>query len=107
LSEYTAYNKIEELKEALKNKTLPPYQTHYMSAWCHGAPGIGLARLRAYQLTGNEIYASESRNIVSATIKSLNIPHGNYSSCHGLFGNAETLLNVSRIFNDPELSLIV
>ncbi|WP_442168444.1 lanthionine synthetase LanC family protein, partial [Rhizobium leguminosarum] len=24
----------------------------YSTAWCHGAPGIGLSRLRAYEISG-------------------------------------------------------
>lgn len=100
LSEYIHYNRIEELKETLRKNELPPYQTRYMSAWCHGAPGIGLARLRAYELTGNETYLKESLNACEGTIRSLKTTEGNYSLCHGFLGNAETLLIGSKILSD-------
>lgn len=103
LSEYVHYDRLDELKEALKKKELPPYQKVYMSAWCHGAPGIGLSRLRAYELTGNETYLKESLNACDGTVQSLKPSLGNYSLCHGFLGNAETLLTASKILNDKDL----
>ena len=70
-----------------------------MSAWCHGAPGIGLSRLRAFELTHNEVYKNESIKSCENTVTSLE-QLGNYSLCHGLFGNAETLLFGSSILKD-------
>ncbi len=67
-------------------------------AWCHGAPGITLSRLKARELqpglavedevnialktTANSIYESLTNNIES-----------NYSLCHGIAGNADILLD--------------
>lgn len=103
LSEYIHCDRLDELKETLRKNELPPYQKRYMSAWCHGSPGIGLARLRAYELTGNEIYLKESNDACEGTIQSLKPSIGNYSLCHGFLGNAETLLTASKILNDKEL----
>ncbi|MEW6193816.1 MAG: lanthionine synthetase LanC family protein [Bacteroidota bacterium] len=100
LSEYVHYNRLEELKEAIQKNELLPYQIRYMSAWCHGSPGIGLSRLRAYELTGNETYLKESLNACEGTIQSLKTTEGNYSLCHGFLGNAETLLTGSKILGD-------
>lgn len=100
LSEYVHYNRLEELKEAIQKNELLPYQIRYMSAWCHGTPGIGLARLRAYELTRNETYLKESLNACEDTIRSLKTAEGNYSLCHGFLGNAETLLTGSKILGD-------
>jgi lantibiotic modifying enzyme len=64
-------------------------------AWCHGAPGIGLARLRAWQLTGDPRYREELTVCVTTTSRwigaSLRSGVGNFSLCHGLGGNAEML----------------
>lgn len=100
LSDFTSYQRFEELKTTLRNKRFPSYTVHYMSAWCHGAPGIGLSRLRAYELTSNETYWNESKNACEATINSLKPHSGNYSLCHGFLGNAETLLEASYVLKE-------
>ena len=73
----------------------------YATFWCHGAPGIGLSRLRAYELLSDTTCEAEaiaavmttSRGITSAQASGL----GNYSLCHGLAGNAEVLMHADRI----------
>jgi lantibiotic biosynthesis protein len=68
----------------------------FATYWCHGAPGIALARLRAYELTGQDTHHKEAivgvettRRFVEAVVMG---GVGNYSLCHGLAGNAEVLL---------------
>lgn len=74
-------------------------------AWCHGAPGIGLSRLRAYQLTGNEGFRQGSKVAVDTTLQHFGRKKlGNYSLCHGVFGNADLLLNAAEIFQDQSLA---
>ena len=70
-------------------------EASFQTYWCHGAPGIALARLRAYQLTGEdqwkrsaEIGLRTTEWIVRAC---LDTGTGNYSLCHGLLGNCEVL----------------
>lgn len=80
-------------------------------AWCHGAPGIGLSRLRAYELTGDEDYREEAEAAVRTTAKMLSTAlHGkqdNFSLCHGLTGNAELLIYASQVLGDKSyLSLV-
>jgi lantibiotic biosynthesis protein len=75
----------------------------YKRFWCHGAPGIGLARLRAYQRLGAPVYLDEARIAINTTIESLSDPLPNYSLCHGLFGNCETLLLGAEVLGDPAL----
>lgn len=71
-------------------------------AWCHGAPGIGLSRLRAYEMTGSEPYRTDALAAIETTLKNNVItPHTNFSLCHGLFGNAELLIDGSRILEVP------
>lgn len=73
-------------------------------AWCHGAPGIGLSRLRAFQLTGNEDFKKSAQIAVSTTLRFLGRQQlGNYSLCHGVFGNADLLLCASDIVGDEAL----
>lgn len=68
----------------------------YPSYWCHGAPGIALSRLRAWQLTGDPVYRDEAIVALNTTAKAvraaLHDGTANYSLCHGLAGNAEILM---------------
>jgi len=64
----------------------------FAAYWCHGAPGIALSRLRAYQLLGDETYRAEAMTALRTTAKSieaeLHLGRENFSLCHGLAGNA-------------------
>jgi hypothetical protein len=59
--------------------------------WCHGAAGIALSRIRAYELLGTESIAAEARIALHTTRRVLdnNASLSNFSLCHGLAGNAE------------------
>ncbi|HEX4963158.1 MAG TPA: lanthionine synthetase LanC family protein [Thermoanaerobaculia bacterium] len=71
-----------------------PQQPGYSLAWCHGAPGIGLSRLRAFALTRDETYRREAESALAGTYRPLAIPSAadGYSLCHGLGGNAELFI---------------
>jgi type 2 lantibiotic biosynthesis protein LanM len=74
----------------------------FMTAWCHGAPGIGLSRLAALGHGDDRTVRKEIAAAVSATLR-----HGfgrNHSLCHGDLGNLELLLEASRRLNDAPLS---
>jgi type 2 lantibiotic biosynthesis protein LanM len=77
---------------------------NYGIAWCHGAPGICLSRLRAYQLLGDETCRTEAETALRTTICSLTQSSysgwDNYSLCHGLSGNADVLVYADRILHD-------
>lgn len=105
LGEYQFEGRIEELRDRLRGGDwLQTPATHYMSAWCHGAPGIGLSRLRAYQVLGDQAYLEQARNSFASVIRSIDDEVGmNFSLCHGRGGNAETLLEGARILGEPEL----
>jgi lantibiotic modifying enzyme len=74
--------------------------TAFSTYWCHGAPGIALARLRAYELTANDLYREEAEIALGTTAawvqNALNSPGENFSLCHGIAGNAEILLSGVR-----------
>jgi type 2 lantibiotic biosynthesis protein LanM len=70
-----------------------------MNAWCHGAPGIGLARLQSLPYLDNAEIRSEINTALKTTLAG---GFGkNHSLCHGDLGNLELLLQASLILNDP------
>jgi len=71
-----------------------------MIAWCHGAPGIGLTRLRAYQLLGFARYREEALHALATTAAPETVGEANFSLCHGVSGNAELLLLASEVLGD-------
>ncbi len=74
------------------------------NAWCHGAAGIGLSRLRAYQLTGNKVFREEAEIAASTMLKDICESKDrpvSFSLCHGQGGNADILLSLSQTFNNP------
>ena len=86
----------------------PPPEYACNMAWCHGAPGIGIARLRSEQLLeGDDRIRGEIEVAVNTTAHSLSYPptpgQGNYSLCHGAAGNAELLLLAADPLQRPEL----
>jgi hypothetical protein len=67
-------------------------------AWCHGAPGIGLTRLRAWQLLGDEEYFRDFERAVQK-VREIDLtynPNRTFTLCHGSCGNAELLLEGYR-----------
>jgi hypothetical protein len=104
LSEYVQSGRVDALRALLLSEEGFPGQTpNFMSAWCHGAPGIGLTRLRAWQLLAEEVFREEAEAAVRATLRSLDEPRMNYSLCHGRAGNCETLLMAADVFSDASI----
>jgi len=72
-----------------------------MNAWCHGAPGIGLSRLRAFELKNETHFKREA---LTALEKTLQVELGiasdavSFTLCHGRGGNAEIFLEAFRRF---------
>lgn len=92
----------DKLKEVIHNNELPAAEKTYMSFWCHGAPGIGLVRLRAYEISGNDTHLGEAQAALDHTKRTLNSIL-NYSLCHGRAGNCEALLHGASVLNEPSL----
>jgi lantibiotic modifying enzyme len=67
----------------------------FSTAWCHGAPGIALSRLRAMQLAPTPEILSELHAALAttsqATAAMFDAPGTSFCLCHGLAGNAEVL----------------
>ena len=75
-------------------------QAEFMSAWCHGAPGIGLARLGSLSYLDNpEIRAEIDVALRTTLAQGFG---GNHSLCHGDLGNLELLLQASQVLPDPQ-----
>lgn len=77
-----------------------------MNAWCHGAPGIGLARLRLLELLGPVPGLAEDLGIaLRATAASLASEPGlaSFCLCHGAGGNAELPLLAADALGQPWL----
>ena len=78
----------------------------YALAWCHGAPGIGLSRLRAFQLTGDAARRAEAEAALATTARTLDAAAATgagsgFSLCHGDAGNAELPLLAAQVLGDP------
>ncbi len=69
-------------------------------AWCHGAGGIALSRLRAYEVTGDPEYLADLR--IAARTLYQNVAETEFEGawpsclCHGLIGNLEILLTLRQ-----------
>ena len=95
----------------IMNPNTPQTDTAYNMAWCHGAPGVGLSRLRCYDLlNGDSIILGEIEAALKTTAGVLSTPWqpgwGNYSLCHGASGNAELLLLAGRQLGRADLTQI-
>jgi hypothetical protein len=89
--------------ERIRTGTLPSYQPRHTWAWCYGAPGIGLVRLRACEIYPHAVYEQEARLAVASIRDSLQTPGQNFSLCHGLAGNAEALHEGAVVLGDAAL----
>jgi len=67
----------------------------FMVAWCHGAPGIGLARLRSLQQLDDAVTRSEIEIALRTTLAQ-GFGH-NHCLCHGDLGNLELLLQARQL----------
>lgn len=71
-----------------------------MTAWCNGAPGIGLARLRSLpHLDDSEIRAEIDTALKTTLAQGFGL---NHSLCHGDLGNLELLLQASLTLDNPQ-----
>lgn len=68
--------------------------------WCHGATGVALARLRCAELLNDPRLMEEAAVALSTTKRVtedwLRGTRGDFSLCHGLAGNADSLLQAAR-----------
>lgn len=110
-TELTRYHfgRMDELRALLAaGGMLAPQRPGRMVAWCYGAPGIGLARLRAYATLRRDVYRAEAETAVRTTLDRLqarDVPQAaaHVSLCHGVTGNGETLTFAAKVLGRPGL----
>lgn len=83
-----------------------PRRAPSMVAWCHGAAGIGLARLRAYRLladrqAGLRLGVERAIRATTARLQAAP-PDSDASPCHGRAGLADTLLYATAVLQDQQ-----
>ncbi|MGH2898548.1 MAG: lanthionine synthetase LanC family protein, partial [Solirubrobacteraceae bacterium] len=96
-----------DFREALESGEVPPCG----AAWCHGAPGIGLSRLRALELTADDRHRDDARAAMRTAMRTLaaqrDAADPDWSLCHGLAGICDLLLYGSRVLADESLRAAV
>lgn len=84
---------LERGRKAERDEPAP-----FQVAWCHGAPGIGLARLLCRPHVAEPFLDEEIKAAVRTTlVAGFGI---NHSLCHGELGNLELVFEAARIFPD-------
>ena len=66
-----------------------------MVAWCHGAPGIGIGRLRCRSLNDPVIDEEIEAALRTTLAKGFG---ANHSLCHGDLGNLDLMLEAARVW---------
>jgi type 2 lantibiotic biosynthesis protein LanM len=70
----------------------------FLKAWCHGAPGIGMARLDMLNYLDDDEFRDEVEIALRTTLE---YGHSsNHTLCHGDLGNLELGLGYSKFFCD-------
>ena len=75
---------------------------HFLNAWCHGAPGILLARLLALPHLDEPAVRREIEVALNTTLE-----HGfdaGHCPCHGALGNLDILLVAGEVLARPDLA---
>ncbi|VAW43187.1 Lanthionine biosynthesis protein LanM [hydrothermal vent metagenome] len=72
----------------------------YATVWCHGAPGIGLARLLSLDYLDDVKIRTEIYDALETTLENgFNLSH---CLCHGDLGNLELLLQARQKLGEPK-----
>lgn len=75
-------------------------EPHFMWAWCHGAPGVGLGRLAGLPYLDDSTVRTEIEIAVETTIE--NGFGRNHCLCHGDFGNLEVVTLAAERVGRPD-----
>lgn len=73
-----------------------------MFAWCHGAPGVGLARLGLLDAGMSQPQLRDEAEIALAATLDHGFGHG-HSLCHGDMGNLDLWVKGAKTLRDPAL----
>ncbi|RQO73947.1 hypothetical protein DBR43_00630 [Pedobacter sp. KBW06] len=89
----------DQLQHAFKSGDFDPFfRPRFMSAWCHGAPGIGLSRIRMAELIPDDFLQRDIKRALKATTGTLSgfDQFKTFTLCHGLGGNAMLYLEAFK-----------
>jgi len=82
----------------------PPPEPDFSVTWCHGATGVGHARLGMRQVLGDASLESDLRIAIATTLRE---GFGrSHCICHGDFGSIDLLAETGRILGDPALTAL-
>ncbi|MEM9454153.1 MAG: lanthionine synthetase LanC family protein [Myxococcota bacterium] len=73
----------------------------YMNAWCHGAAGGALARLRAMRLLDDPTLMAEARSAANTAASGLVRGDPDMTYCHGKTGLCEVLVAAAEALFEP------
>lgn len=92
---------LEEHVSMLEQDNLAFFtEPKYMDAWCHGSPGIGLTRIRAYEILKDPEYLAHYRHAAKRSLKAAENKGRSFTLCHGMFGDLEMLLEGYRVLGE-------
>ena len=86
-------------EDAVPSATKGQDARRFAISWCHGAPGIGLARLQCLPHLDDAHVYSEINSAVETTLR--RGFDGSHCLCHGGLGNLELVLEAGRRLNEP------
>lgn len=74
---------------------------HQVNSWAHGATGIGISRLYAYEITGNPMYLEQCKTVMESSLAHLQKnDRQDFTLCSGYTGHIPFL---SRFMNYSEV----
>lgn len=83
---------------------------NFMWAWCHGAPGIAVARLAIAGSCDDPTIERDARLALDCTAevvrRTVEADGADFCLCHGLAGNADVLLYAARLTGDASWALV-
>jgi type 2 lantibiotic biosynthesis protein LanM len=90
-----------------KEGEAPPPESTVAMAWCYGAPGVALSRLRALRHLASRGERPERAALERELADALRLTAGrgfgqNHCLCHGDLGNLDILLEAARQLGDPD-----
>jgi hypothetical protein len=98
-----------DLRDFTRANTRGGKEPSFPVFWCHGALGIGLARVRLFEIMSRNDDAAEAEACLITALRLVSeleragTPF-DMSPCHGLGGVVELLLEAARVFRQSELA---
>lgn len=93
---------FDPAEQAWRDLRIPIDDPYLTCAWCHGAVGVGLARLASRELLAGDPELDREIDAALATTRrrGFGLSH---SLCHGDAGSIELLLTAARVLDRPAL----